>query len=271
MNAAAIKAISLFDIEVRRVGLISRDYNTRYPNGYRDFSHVMPEVLKLLDEEGCDTALFALYSVVPKWENPRPLTPGDFTHLRLIGLEEFKDGPNGRKAGDYVVYYRATDNCWYEYRFKQAFGRVSWQSQADMVRNFARQELPGRVLGNACFLVCGETNGVKYDKAGSKEIVDVCGLRVAIPERVKVILNPVHDRMSRFEMVEKRKFLSEGGRTLISVWNKGRVDCNGRTKDGLGPAWTVFKDGVPSTADRLQNDLGVDIGIVNIPVPLEEQ
>ena len=263
MNGRNVKAISpLFDITVRRVGIVARDYNVRFPNGYRDFSHSLPDVLTLLDEKGCDTALFSLYSIIPRQGYDLLPTLPNFANLKMIGVEEFKDGRRGRKAGDYVVYYRAPDG-WEEYRFKQAFGRVNWQAQRGYLENFAQKRIPERVFGSCCILVCGETNGVKYDKIGNKNICDPCGVRAAIPPHVEVILNPVHDKMSRFEMIMKRRFLSEGGRYVISVWNKGKRDCNGRCKDGFGLPWTVFQNGAAVPVERLPNDLGVEIGILN--------
>lgn len=50
-------------LTLSRIGLISRNYNKTFQNGRRDFSQVLPDVLKRLDEKGCDAAL-SLYSVL---------------------------------------------------------------------------------------------------------------------------------------------------------------------------------------------------------------
>ncbi len=264
MSGQNVKAISpLFDITVRKVGIVARDYRVRFPNGYRDFSHSLPDILNLLDKEGCDTALFSLYSIIPRAGYDILPTLPHFANLKMICLEEFRDCRNGRKAGHYVVYYRAPDG-WEEYRFLQAFGRVNWQTQHEDLTDFAQNGIHRRVFGSACILVCGETNGVKYDKIGAKNIYDPCGVRAAIPPRVQVILNPVHDKMTRFEMMLKRRFLSENGRWVISVWNKGKRDCNGRVKDGSGPPWTVFKDGCLQNLSKVDNGFGVEVGILEI-------
>jgi hypothetical protein len=70
--------------------------------------------------------------------------------------------------------------------------------------------------------------------------------------------------MTRFEMKLKRQFLSEKGRWVISVWNKGKEDKNARVKDGSGPAWTVFHNGVSNDVDLLPNALGIEIGILDV-------
>ena len=269
MSGQNVNAISpLFDITVRKVGIVARDYNVRFPNGYRDFSYSLPDVLTLLDEKGCDTALFSLYSIIPRKGYDILPTLQDFANLKMICLEEFRDCRNGRKAGDTVVYYQMPDG-WKECRFKQAFGRINWQTQCPDIKNFAQKGIHRRVFGSACILVCGETNGVKYDKIGAKNIYDPCGVRAAIPPHVEVILNPVHDKMTRFEMAMKRRFLSEGGRYVVSVWNKGKRDCNGRCKDGPGHTYTVFQNGAAVPVEGLPNDFGVEISILNIDKSLD--
>ncbi|SBV99832.1 hypothetical protein KL86DPRO_11675 [uncultured delta proteobacterium] len=263
MKGRNVKKISpLFDITVRRVGIVARDYNVRFPNGYRDFSHALPGVLALLDEKGCDTALFSLYSIIPRQGYDILPTLPNFANLKMICLEEFRDCRTGRKAGHYVVYYRAPDG-WEEYRFTQAFGRVNWQTQSEEVRQFAQEQIPRRMFGNSCIIVCGESNGAKFDKKNSRKVIDPCGVRAAIPT-AHIILNPVHDRMSRFEMMLKRRFLSEGGRWVISVWNRGKLDKNGRTRDGANPPWTVFYDGEAVHITKVTNSLGVDIGYLEV-------
>lgn len=253
----------LLDFKVRKVGIVARDYNVRFPNGYRDFSHALPDILALLDKKGCDTALFSLYSIIPRKDYDILPTLTQYANLKMVCVEEFRDCRTGRKAGHYVVYCKAPDG-WEEWRFLQAFGRVNWQSQCAEIETFAQKRIPTRVFGSCCVLVCGETNGVKYDRSGSKKVHDPCGVRNAIPPHVHVILNPVHDRMSRFEMVMKRRFLSEGGRWVVSVWNRGKLDKHGRTRDGASPPWTVFYDGEAVHIRKITNGLGVDIGYLDV-------
>ena len=181
-------------------------------------------------------------------------------NIRTILLEEFQDGAT-RKADRYVVYYRSASS-WDEYEFCQSFGTITGMHQDKLV-HFVKHEVPKRIMGNCCVLLCGETNGVKYSKE-DKKIHDTFGLRKAIPDQANVILNPIHDRMTRFEMELKRKFLSEKHRWVISVWNKGKQDKNGKTKDGDGPPWTVFHDGKEIDPPKIQNENGVEIGVLNV-------
>ena len=57
---------------------------------------------------------------------------------------------------------------------------------------------------------------------------------------VGLVLNPIHDYMTRHEMRKKRCHYSLGGRTVLSVWNQGRG------KESYLP-WTVFHDGAERT------------------------
>jgi hypothetical protein len=118
-------------------------------------------------------------------------------------------------------------------------------------------------LGNCVVLLCGESNGVKYSKS-DKSIHDTYGLAGAIPKEVNIVLNPVHDRMTRFEMNLKREFLSRNNRWVISVWNKGKQDKNGRIKDGFDAAWTVYNNGERKIVEPISNNFNLEIGILDI-------
>ena len=250
------------DIVVSKIGLVTRDYNVTFDNGYRDFSHALPEVLQLLDDAGCDLVLFSLYSLIPRPDFDSTAAFTDLKHIKLICVEQFRDNKRGRRPDKYMVYYKTADG-WQPYRLRQRFSRVNRKADREAVQKLVADELPRRILGNCCLLICGETNGVKYDRA-AKAVRDVYGLRAAIPPFVSIILNPVHDRMTRFEMNLKRRFLSGGGRWVLSIWNKGKLDPHGRTHDGTGPAYTVFHNGELKFTPRIKNDFGVEIGVVNV-------
>lgn len=245
---------------ITKLGIVSRDYRSKYQNGYRDFSHTLPNVLELLDDQGCDAALFSLFSIVPRNTFDIRTILNKLKNIKAVFIEEFEDKDN-RSAIRYVVYYRDQER-WEEYEFRQQFGSLSDMSQAAMF-DFVKKEMPKRILGNCCVLLCGETNGVKYSPK-DKNVNDTFGLRSAIPEATKIILNPIHDRMTRFEMKLKREFLSKNGRWVISVWNKGKVDSNGKTRDGQNPAWTVFYDGMEKFIEPIPNHLGVEVGILDV-------
>lgn len=246
-------------LNIRKLGIVSRDHTLTSPNGFRDYSHSLLDVLALLDDRGCDAVMLSPWSIVPR-EGYDPLTRLRLRNVKAILYEHRPQGGEGVQGRPpfFVAYQTATG--WRKYERSQVFGTLT--EKFDMPA-FVREELPRRILGNACVLICGETNGVKYSPK-DKEVHDIYGLVAALPGDVKVVLNPVHDRMTRFEMVRKRKFLSRGGRWVVSVWNKGKRNKNGKTMDGKGVPWTVFHDGKPVTIDRVENDLNVEIGIVDL-------
>lgn len=246
-------------LNIAKIGIVSRDYRHRYDNGYRDFSLTLPAVLNLLDYKGCDAVLFSLFSIIPRKSYDPRVAFREFKNIKAVFLEEFQDGKK-RKACRYVIYHM-TKQGWCEYEFYQAFGSLTGKTNKD-IDNFVTDELPKRILGNYCVLLCGETNGVKYSPK-DKKVKDFFGLRAAIPQKTNIVLNPIHDRMTRFEMKMKRKFLSEKGRWVVSVWNKGKSDKNGKVRDGNNPAWTVFHNGKEYIVDPIPNQLGVEICILN--------
>jgi len=245
-------------LNITKLGIVSRDYRRKYENGYRDFSHTLPDVLKLLDKKGCGAVLFSLFSIIPR-ETLRILDAlGGLKSIKAVFLEEFQDGGK-RDAGRYVVYHRTTKG-WSEYDFHQRFATLTGTPRREL-DDFVNEEMKNRILGNCCVLLCGETNGVKYSPK-NKRVEDPFGVRATIPSKTKLVLNPIHDRMTRFEMKLKRQFLSEKSRWVISVWNKGKEDKNGKVRDGKNPAWTVFHNRKEKNVDLIQNQLGLEIGVL---------
>jgi enamine deaminase RidA (YjgF/YER057c/UK114 family) len=232
---------------------------------------VLSEALRLLDREKCDIAVFSLFTLEPRPGFSAVARFEGLRHIRTVLVEEFLDGPR-RNALRFVAYHRADDR-WQEYSFRQCFGSLS-DVYDDEVEEFVQKELPARIMGNVCVLLCGESNGVNYSPS-EKRVQDYYKLRAGLPDKVQVILNPVHDRMTRFEMEKKRSFLSKPDRLLISVWNKGKLFRNRSTgkrrphKEPL-PAWSVFQGGRRVEMKSLPNDLGVEIGIVDV-APAHDQ
>ena len=250
---------SVPSLNLAKLGIVSRDYQCKYDNGYRDFSYTLAEVLKLMDAQGCDAVLFSLFSIIPRNMYSPITTFKGLKNVKAVLLEEFQDGKS-RKAERYVIYHR-TPKGWAEYEFSQVFGTITGIRQRD-IDDFVKKEMTKRILGNCCVLLCGETNGVKYSKKDNS-IHDSFGVRMAIPKNVNIVLNPIHDRMTRPEMKRKKKFLSENGRWVISVWNKGKKFRNGKTRDGLGAPWTVFHNREEKEIELISNQLGVEIGILD--------
>lgn len=245
-------------LTVRKIGIVSRDYTHKYANGFRDFSSVFDDVLSLLNDERCDTVLFSPWSIDTR-TSPRPSVR--LSHIKSVLYETFREGKR-RKGKDFLVFYRAGKN-WHPHVLQGRSGFASLKGlPKSKVKKFVQDVKQHRVLGNCCVLICGESNGVPYHQNTGK-VGDDFGLRRSLPKKVTVILNPVHDWMSRFEMRLKRKFLSHG-RSVISVWNKGKRGKNGKPRDAKGDPWTVFHDGQKIDVTRKPNKLGVDIGIVEL-------
>lgn len=252
---------SVPSLSIKKIGVVSRDYNHRYKNGYRDFSDSLPDLLKMLDGKGCDTVLFSLFSLIPRNSFSPNRYFKNLDNIKAIFLEEFEDEGNGRSGKRFVVYYRE-HHRWREYQFFQKFGNLREMNNKAM-RCFVKNEMPKRMMGSVCAILCGESNGVKYSPK-DKKIQDIFDFRKSIDDSVKIILNPIHDRMTRFEMKLKRKFLSENGRWVISVWNKGKKDKNGKVKAERNPPWTIYHNGEEVSVPTVENELGIEIGILNI-------
>jgi hypothetical protein len=257
-------------LKVAKIGIVSRDYNYMFSNGYRDFSAEFPRVLQVLDEKHCDAVLFSPWSIVPRPTfNPLQFVRG-LQHVRSVFCEEFIIEQKRWVGQRFVVFYHQGSK-WYQRELSGGgFGelRGSWEAKRRKVQRYTREVLPGRILGNSCVMICGETNGVPYDQE-EKKVKDGFGLRRAVPDEVNVIVNPVHDWMSRFEMKLKREFLSRENRWVVSVWNRGKRDRGGRRRDALGHPWTVYHDGQCVTVEALavpETLENIEIGIVDTRV-----
>ncbi len=249
-------------LKLRKIGLVSRDYRHVFPNGRRDFSFAFWKILRGLDQEQCDGVIFSMYSIEPRtgFDAMKHLQGLEF--IKVVMLEEFDDGDT-RTPRINVVYSRI-GSLWQRQELALKFGSRRRTAKAT-IEHFVDQEIPQRrILGNCGLILCGELNALKYSPA-SGNISDPGGLLDAIPDQVSLIVNPTHDRMTRFEMPLKRQFLSQG-RWLVSVWNKGKASNSGRTRDGSRPAWDVYFDGEPRTeaVNSLPNDLNVDIGLLHL-------
>ena len=246
-------------LQISKVGIVSRNYSYKFENGYRDFSYALPSVIKLLDDRKCDAILFSLYTIVPRKGNDYTKMFSELKNIKAIFIEEFQDCIP-REVNRYVVFSHASGG-WKEYELHQKFATLTGMEKSDIL-HFVSDEIPKRILGNSIVLLCGESNGVKYSK-NDKLVHDTYGFERAIPKDVNIVLNPVHDRMTRFEMNLKREFLSKNNRWVISVWNKGKQDRNGNIKDGFDPAWTAYHNGAKKLIEPISNNYHLEIGIID--------
>jgi hypothetical protein len=253
------------ELDIKKLGIVSRDYNHRFPDGSYDFSSTLRKVLEILDKEKCDAVLFSLYSINSGKPFDLETALNGLKRIKAVFLEEFEEFEDGSWSAIRNVVHHRLNGKWNEYEVYQAFGSLTGLSQKNIL-SFVKEEIPKRILGNCCLLLCGESNGVKYSRT-DKKVNDTFGLRAAIPHGVNIVLNPVHDRMTRFEMNIKRQFLSKKGRWVVSVWNKGKEDGNGTIRNFRGPEWKVFHNGIEKNIDPIPNvlnELGVEIGILDI-------
>ena len=124
-------------------------------------------------------------------------------------------------------------------------------------------DLKNRKFGDSLLMLCGESNIVSTMR-GTGELHDPFGFIELLREmEIRLILNPIHDYMRRYEMRVKRREYSRGGVTVLSVWNCGK----GRESE---TPWTAFRDGEERTASVLQlaqpfpDRPDIRIGIVDV-------
>ena len=251
---------------ISKVGLVSRNFTVK------DFSQSMHHILSYLDEQECDVALFSLYSFEVRNGNPIDFFPKP-VHIKMIVLELFDYIKTEERVVKHCSVFIKEKSTWVEKKqLHQRFGRVNWNVRksnekgkygTDGVRDFIGNELKERkFLSNIGVLLCGEINAAKYSKT-SKAINDIMGLQQAVEHHgMQIILNPGHDRMTRFEMPLKRQHLSQNNRWVLSVWNKG-----GGKPIGKSPAWEVWHNGdkvnITDIADP-QQFKDIEIGVVDL-------
>lgn len=222
---------------IRKIALVSHDYNVPDSRGLHDYSEHFSRINKLCDDQGCDTILYALFTLDSS--SPVTRTHGSIfdglQHVQRV-LVEVGESP---ETFDHV-------EVWRRGRTEPVVARQRFATSSSATSDKQRflDDLPARRISDGLLVLCGESNIVKLKRA-TKKIEDGFGFRDRLRElKVHVVLNPIHDYMTRYEMREKRRFYSRHGRTVVSVWNKGRG------KESWLP-WTVFHDGEERT-DRVR-------------------
>jgi len=218
---------------IGKIALVAHDYYVPDSRGGCDYSEHFARINKLCDDHGCDTILYALYT----WDSASPVARthhaifDGLKHVRRVVVEVGKP----RKRSDHVEVWRRgqEEPVVAHQRFAQSSSPTSRKVEF-------LDDLPARRIADALLVLCGESNIVNLKRA-SKSVEDGFGFRDRLDElNVRVVLNPVHDYMTRYEMREKRRFCSRHGRTVVSVWNKGKG------KESWLP-WTAFHDGKERT------------------------
>lgn len=260
------------NLKISKIGIVARDY--RESNGNSDFSKSIIEILEYLDSKGCDSVLFSLFTLLEK--NSLKIEKLEkYKNIKSVFIEEFEFNGRVRDVTVYKVYNKHA-NKWRINEFTQKFGTLEYTKKfnREVITPFIEEVKEDRIMGNCVVLLCGETNIVKYSKK-TKKIEDTFDFIKQIPSTTEIILNPIHDKMTRFEMKLKRQFLSMNNRIVVSVWNKGKTFSNGQTRDGINSPWTVYINGeevlVKKENIEFQNNTSkIDIGILNIKKELRK-
>lgn len=235
--ASAKKPVQQAATNIRKVALVAHNYTVTDSRGLYDYSEYFTRINKLCDVQGCDTILYALYT----WDSTSPVAR---THDSIFnGLEQVQrvvlEVGQPPDSFDHVeVWVRGQQQPILGHqRFAKSTSPTSDKQQ------FV-DELASRQIGDALLVLCGESNIVKLKRA-SKTFEDWYGFCDRLKEiSPRVVLNPIHDYMTRYEMKEKRRYYSRNGRVVVSVWNQGRE------KESWLP-WTVFHNGNERT-DQVQ-------------------
>jgi hypothetical protein len=257
----AAGAPGTFALEPARVALAAVDWRretaltsrrTDYEHGFHPF---LTDVLAVADEEKCDVAVCSLWShsVTSMGALTEPLLFARARTVQTLFLE----------VADYEGVFRI--EVWRKghvapHQFTQCLSVSS--ARASRKRAFM-DELPSRMFGSTLFLTCGEVNIIST-RRNSTQLSDPYGFMSRLQHAAtRVILNPTHDYMRRPEMKAKRASLSQGGRTVLSVWNRGRKPPE------ADPPWQAFFDG-EEVSDKIREvDLpsarDVRVGVIDVP------
>jgi len=241
----------------RRIALISHDYTVIDRRGLYDYTEHFSRINQICDTHGCDTILYALYT----WDLQSPTLR---THTAIFdGLANIQrvvlEVGKPPASFDHV-------EVWDKQRSSPLVATQRFFKSAD--RDEGKQEfiqgLRSRLVANGLLVLCGETNITSLTRSTGafRDPFHFVGQLQELD--VHVVLNPIHDYMRRYEMREKRKFYSMHGRTVVSVWNKGK-----RNESEL--PWTLFHDGEDCTEQivDIQNSFSerpdIRIGIIDLP------
>lgn len=212
--------------KVKKTAVVSHDYNLTNTYGHQDFAENVQQINTVCDGEGCDTILYSLFT----WDENSPVQRnhhtlfGDLKNVRCIILE-VGNQTSTNKFVEVWLREEAKPRSMY-----QCFAKSSepYEMKKEFVRN-----IPKRIIGNSIVAICGESNIANYmpSNGNFRDDFDFNGTLTSCG--IRVVFNPLHDYMRRYEMKKKRAYYSKNQRMVISVWNKGKG------KESAIP-WTVF-------------------------------
>lgn len=229
---------------IRRLGLVAFDYlaasRLDAPLSMSDAERAM----SVLDEHGCDTVLFAL-----AWHGVRDVEPN---WARLSALQSVVTSPD---SGTMTLHQRSVAPR------DLASIDLGSDHRDDATKALIVSVLPERTFRGAALLFGGEVNAFTMVRQANHFEAPEGWQEALHAGNVGLILNPSATYMRRWEMKRKRAFLSTGGRTVVSLWNRTTVGESQR-------AWTVFQDGVEITgAVRALNALDDRLSLAILDLP----
>jgi len=250
------------DFLVKKVAVVSHDYNLINRYGHQDFAEHFLQINKVCDSEGCNTILYSLFT----WDEKSPVPRNhqtifsDLKNVRCVILE----------VGNKITTNKIVE-VWLKDEerpriMEQYFAKSSdpFERQREFIRS-----MPKRIIGNGLVAICGESNIANYMPSNGN-FRDEFGFNGELESRgIRVVFNPLHDYMKRYEMKKKRAYYSKNQRMVITVWNMGRG------KESAIP-WTVYyneKDittQVREVSPRVNDRSDIRIGILpEIPLMIE--
>ena len=256
LQTAQVASCPVVD-EIKKVALVSHDSTVADSRGLYDYSEYLARINKLCDEQGCDTILYALYTWAQNTtvaRNHDAIFSG-LAHVQRVILEVGQRQDSDHHAEVWLRGQQAP---------LLAHQRFPKSSSSDVSKRAFMSDLPRRRVSNTLLVICGETN-IASTIRSSDEFYDPFGFADRLREmKVGLVLNPVHDYMRRPEMRKKRCHYSLDGRTVITVWNRGKGN------ESLLP-WTVFHNGhertdaVQELPRRFSDRPDIRIGILDVP------
>ena len=232
-QAAANPAVG----QIRKMALVSHNYNVADDRGLYDYSEHFTGINKLCDQQSCDTILYALHT----WDRDSPVVRnhnaifGGLDHIQRVILEVGKP----HESVDHVEVWSRGQQA--PLVAHQHFAQS--KDRKDDKQKFMN-DLPNRRVADGLLVLCGETNIASM--AEHLYFTDPLGFTDWLREKnIGPIVNPIHDYMTP-RMLKKRLHYSRGGRTVISVWNQGRPERTGKGSEARLP-WTVYHDGIERT------------------------
>jgi hypothetical protein len=230
-----------FELAPKKIALAAVDWTVPQETRSRartcedGFDPFLADVAQAAESAGCDTIVYALWS--HDLRKAKPLDEarvfGSTTKVRTAILEVFDDD-----EARIEVWRRGVPPQHFRQRFTRSNSPPT-SKQAFM------DGLPARTFGSTLIMACGEANIVST-RRDSDEIVDPFGFMDWLQQsRPRLILNPSHSYMRRYEMTTKRSLFSEG-RTALTVWNRGEKPPEPELP------WRAFVDSEDRTGEILE-------------------